>query len=193
MDYLLGVKESVMQIDLLRNKQMQLSKKLKRKNTTNTYYKKPTTTYKKWTHVHYWNRQLKRRQTKLDWSPTTTLDFHKILYDQEQLLLLLRKDTVKPNDIQITYSRSAKLRDILKQGNLETPHLPKWCQPCLKLRCKTCQHVSPWTHIDNRKHVYLIRSGYNCQSKNIVYVLTGDICNKQYVQETEQTLNQRCR
>ena len=76
--------------------------------------------------------------------------FHKILHDQERLLLLMRKEAIKPEDILVTHSRSTSLRDILIQDNLEPPHLPKGCQPCWKPRCKTCQHVSPCTHMDNR-------------------------------------------
>ena len=40
---------------------------------------------------------------------------------------------------------------------------------------------------------YDIRDSFTCQSRNIVYLLTCNICNKKYVGETEQTLNGRCR
>ena len=76
-------------------------------------------------------------------------DFHGILHDQEVLLLLTRGKDIKPEDIQVKYSRSANLRQVLIKANLEPPYLPKGCQPCWKPRCKTCQHVSPCTYTDN--------------------------------------------
>ena len=40
---------------------------------------------------------------------------------------------------------------------------------------------------------YKIPGKYNCQSRNVVYVLTCGIHNMQYVGETKQTLNARFR
>ena len=40
---------------------------------------------------------------------------------------------------------------------------------------------------------YKIPGKYNCQSRNVVYVLTCGIHNKQYVGETQQALNARFR
>ena len=39
-----------------------------------------------------------------------SLDFHKILHDQEGLLLLTRKEIIKPEDMQVTQSRSPNLK-----------------------------------------------------------------------------------
>ena len=42
-------------------------------------------------------------------------------------------------------------------------------------------------------HNYPIRGNFNCQSTNIPYVLKCDICGIQYVGESSNTMNTRCR
>ena len=45
----------------------------------------------------------------------------------------------------------------------------------------------------NKNISYKIPGKFNCQSRNIIYVLTCEQHNKQYVGETQQTLNARLR
>ena len=48
-----------------------------------------------------------------------------ILHEYEGLLLMTRKEAIKPEDIQVIYSRSANLRDILITGSLQRKQVPR--------------------------------------------------------------------
>ena len=43
------------------------------------------------------------------------------------------------------------------------------------------------------KQSYPIRGHFNCKSNEIIYVMTCNICNIQYVRETSNSMNCRCR
>ena len=105
---------------------------------------------------------------------------------------MTRKDAIKPEDIQVTYSRSPNLKDVLMQGSPETTQQPRGTTQCGKPRCKTCNHIHQGDTITKQQEAYPIRGSFTCQSKDLVYLLTCSICNKQYVGETEQTLNRTC-
>ena len=145
--------------------------------------------------------QLLRQSTKKEsnkirlithYNPTNS-NFHEILHEHTGLLLMTRKEVIKPEDIQVTYSRSPNLKHILIQGSLEATQQPRGTIPCGKPRCKTCDHIHQGDTITKQQETYPIRGSFTCQSKNLVYLLTCIICNKQCVGETEQTLNRRCR
>ena len=106
---------------------------------------------------------------------------------------MTRKEAIKPDDIEVVYSRSPNIKDILIKGNLKDTQLPKGTTPCGKIRCKTCNHIQTGSKIRKELETCDIRGSFTCQSRNIVYLLTCNICNKKYVGETEQTLNGRCR
>ena len=121
-------------------------------------------------------------------------DLRMILKKYEGLLLMTRKEVIKPDDIQVSYSRSPNIKDMIIKSEIFKHQTPKLSQPCFKPRCKTCQHMNTSHTITNRNnHSYLIRGNFNCQSTNIVYVLKCDICGTQYVGENSNTMNTRCR
>ena len=68
-------------------------------------------------------------------------NFDQILQEHTGLLLMTRKEAIKPDDIQVTYSRSRNLKDILIKGSLEYNQQPRGTTPCGKTRCKICDHV----------------------------------------------------
>ena len=137
-------------------------------------------------------KELNRIRQITHYNPTNP-NFHQILHEHTGLLLMTRKEAIKPGDIQVTYSRSPNLKDIVIQGSLESTQQPRGTTPCGKPRCKTCDHIHQGDTITKQQETYLIRGSFTCQSKNLVYLLTCSICNKHYVGETEQTLNRRCR
>ena len=121
-------------------------------------------------------------------------DLRMTLKKYEGLLLMTRKEVIKPDDIQVTYSRSTNITDIIIKSEICKQHTPKLSQPCFKSRCKTCQNMDTIQTIINRiNHSYPIRGNFNCQSTNIVYVLKCDIYGIQYVWESSNTMNTRCR
>ena len=70
-------------------------------------------------------------------------NFNQILQDHTGLLLMTRKEAIKPEDIQVTYSRTPDLKDVLIKCSLEDKQQPRGTIPCGKTRCKTCDHIQP--------------------------------------------------
>ena len=121
-------------------------------------------------------------------------DLRSVLKKHEGILLLTRKPAIKPEDIQLTYNKSPSIRDMIEQTQLNKQYTPKMWQPCYKPRYKTCQQMETTQIItDKSNHSYLIRGNFNCQSTNIIYVLNCLICGMQYVGESSNTMNTRCR
>ena len=119
-------------------------------------------------------------------------NFNHILQDHTGLLLMTRKDAIKPDDIEVTYFQEPQSERCIK-GTLNDTQTTKGTTPCGKPRCKTCNHIQTGSKISRGQDTYNIRGSFTCQSRNIVYLLTCNICNEKYVGETEQTLNGRCR
>ena len=84
-------------------------------------------------------------------------NFNQILQDQTGLLLMTRKEAIEPEDIQITYSRSPNLKDILIKGTLEDSQQSRGTTPCGKTRCKTCDHIQLGNTIKKDQEIYQIR------------------------------------
>ena len=84
-----------------------------------------------------------------------------------------KKPAIKLEDIEITYNKSPSIRDMVVKSSLQKQPITNLCQPCYKPRCKTCQQISTTQTITNQSnHSYKIRGNFNCQSTNIIYVLS---------------------
>ena len=117
-----------------------------------------------------------------------------ILKKFDGLLLMTRKSVITPDQIKIAYSRSPNLKDMLVKSKIDFQPKPKLCQPCWQPRCLTCTHMNNSQVISNKEHhSYPIRKNFNCKFSDIVYVMTCNVCNIQYVGETSNTMNSRCR
>ena len=99
-------------------------------------------------------------------------NFDQILQKHTGLLLMTRKEAIKPEDIQVTYSRSPNLKDILINGSLQDKQQCRGTIPCGKTRCKTCDHIQLDHTIMKEQDTYQIRGSFTCQSRNVVYLLT---------------------
>ena len=55
--------------------------------------------------------------------------FNQILHEYEGILLMTKKEAIKPEHIQVTYSRSASLRDVLITASLQRNQIPRGRQP----------------------------------------------------------------
>ena len=121
-------------------------------------------------------------------------NLHQILKKYEGLLLMTRKSVITPDQIQITYSRSRNLKDKLVKSNIHHNNKPNLSQPCLQPRCLTCSHMNTSYVISSKENYsYPIRGNFNCKSNDIIYVMSCNICNIQYVGETSNSMNCRCR
>ena len=107
---------------------------------------------------------------------------------------MTRKPVIKPENIQITYSRSPNLKDMLVKSKVYSQPQPKLSQPCWQPSCLTCPHMNTSQVISKKaNHSYPIRGNFHCKSSNVMYVLTCNVCNIQYVGEMSNTTNNRCR
>ena len=55
---------------------------------------------------------------------------------------MTRKEVIKPDDIQVSYSRSPNIKDMIIKSEIFKQHTPKLSQPCFKPRRKI---VNIWT------------------------------------------------
>ena len=96
-------------------------------------------------------------------------------------------------NIQTVYRRAPNLRDKLVRGQVIKELKLGITSPCNK-PCITCPKMDYSNVVTSNTNIsYKIAGKYNCQSRNVVYVLTCAIHNMQYVGETQQTLNARFR
>ena len=96
--------------------------------------------------------------------------FRTFLKKYKDTLILIRKQALSPSDIEVTYAKSAKLRNILLSGQCNAAPSKKLCQPCYKKHCKTWRHMDTNMAITNRNmNSFPIRGDFNCQSKNAIY------------------------
>ena len=117
-----------------------------------------------------------------------------ILKKFEGLLLITRKSAITPDQIKITYRRSPNLKAMLVKSKVHFELQPRLSQPCWQPSCLTCTHMNTSQVISNKdNHSYCIRENFNCKSSDIIYVMTCNVCNIQYVGDTSNTMNSRCR
>ena len=64
---------------------------------------------------------------------------------------------------------------------------------CMGPRCKTCNHINATKTIRSNytRRQYNIKYPLNCKSRNVIYLITCTVCNKQYVGETQRMLSDR--
>ena len=105
-------------------------------------------------------------------------NFNQILHEHTGLLLMTREEAIKPDAIEVTYSRSPNLKDLLVKGNLKETTSSRGTTPCGKARCKTCNHIQTGNIVKKGEDTYDIIGSFTCQSRNIVYLLTCNICQR---------------
>ena len=99
-----------------------------------------------------------------------------------------------PNPL-VAHKRPPNLRDLLVRAEVKTPTPPTPGDnaPCGSRRCKTCQLIKRTNTVTSNTtgRRYTIRNQFTCKAKNIVYMISCDMCNMQYVGETENALHIR--
>ena len=100
---------------------------------------------------------------------------------------------IKFQDIQTVYRQAANLRDKLVKGHIKKELQLGMTTPCNK-SCITYPKMDHSNVVTSNTDIsYKIPGKFNCQSRNVIYVLTCGTHNVQYVGETQQTLNARFR
>ena len=102
---------------------------------------------------------------------------------------------VEKNRVIIAQRRSATIGNILKMNKLRfTDTCPeKWgCKPCGRPRCKSCETMTTTSTIKNRdSKTFYIKHTLNCQSNFVVYCITCNKCQIQYVGQTINSFSTR--
>ena len=113
---------------------------------------------------------------------------------------ILKKSAIKKSfDEELVYDKSKyedKISEIdLSQEVLEYNIVQRNCSKCAKSNCMICPFIkSSSTFISTvTGKVYEICHKYNCMSYNVIYLVTCDTCDMQYVGHTTQKLSQRFR
>ena len=103
------------------------------------------------------------------------------------------------NNLKFTaaYRRARSLRDTLVRSKFNINNPPifiRGSHPCDN-PCASCPYMTGNVSITSSSsgEIFNIQGSYNCQSKNIIYVLTCNNCNIQYVGQTSNSLNTRLR
>ena len=97
-----------------------------------------------------------------------------------------------PNCPIVSFHRPKNLRDILVRSKVATNHQNGFFK-CNNKRCFTCRSALTGSsiHIHSTGKTFSIKKHLNCQSYNVIYIITCSKCNKQYVGKTETQLNIR--
>ena len=86
---------------------------------------------------------------------------------------MTRKQAIKQDNIQITYSRNPNLKDMLVKSKVYSQPQPKLSQPCWQPRCLTCTSMNTSQVISNKDNQsYPIRGNFHCKSSDVIYVMT---------------------
>ncbi|KAK6175800.1 hypothetical protein SNE40_014189 [Patella caerulea] len=124
---------------------------------------------------------------------------------KEKWHLLSGSDMCRPisNIKPITaFRRNPNLKDTLMKARLIYPPwnpqtsgttVQNLFETCIKKDCDICNKLYQNTHFFSGKtgKKYSCRSGYNCLSRNIVYLLTCSLCKKQYIGESKRAFSKR--
>ena len=125
-------------------------------------------------------------------------DMKTIATENLHLMEKMRRNPIGPEKIQIVYRKATCLKQMIVTGRTtEKPKLDFKCTPCKETTgkgCKTCPRINKSNQITNREKVtFELRTTGNCQNQNVVYCLTCKCCNKNYIGETQRTMNLRMR
>ena len=64
---------------------------------------------------------------------------------------------------------------------------------CNDKRCGTCDHITEGSSYNFNNRTFNIKSNMNCDTKNVIYVITCPVCQAFYIGETRTTLRTRVR
>ena len=95
------------------------------------------------------------------------------------------------------FSRNKNLGELLAPQKSKTTNSHKTDQhgsfKCNSIRCKTCSHINVTKTFKSNytRRQFNITHTFSCKSKDIIYLITCNVCNKQYVGETQRQLSER--
>ena len=137
---------------------------------------------------------LRKLKKEIDNRITLVLTYHPALTKVYEVLQKAHRHTLKSRRLTAVLpspprldSRNAKtLKDHLARSKLKTTYQKPGATICGRKNCTICHilHQGDTFESSNTGKQYKINFSFNCNSRNVVYLLTCKICEKQYVGST---------
>ena len=98
-----------------------------------------------------------------------------------------------PESPMAAFRRPTNLKDMLVHSTSTPKNINPGFSPCNSCRCKTCPNTAKTVSFQSSTdgQTYRINQSLSCYSHNVIYLITCNQCNKQYVGQTSQTLRHR--
>ena len=94
------------------------------------------------------------------------------------LLARMRRNPITQDKVQVVFRKSRNLKEMIVNN---------------RKGCISCDRVLHMNTVTNKEDVHKLRGYHQCQSENCIYCLICLCCNKKYIGETSQTVNNRLR
>ena len=128
-----------------------------------------------------------------------------IIQDNWKILEPSRHATVLANkEVKIGFKRTMNIQDMLVHSRIRYNPIPdhnpaisgrKHTNSCERTNCKYCTRLATTGRATSTQtgRSYSVPQGGCCESSNLIYLLTCDLCDKQYVGQTKRPLRDRLR
>ena len=137
---------------------------------------------------------LSKREMEIDNRITPVLTYHPALNKVYEILQKTHRHTLKsqrltlilPSPPRLAFGNAKTLEDHLVRLKLKTTYKKPGVTICGRKNCEICHilHQGDTFESSNTGKQYKINFSFNCNSRNVVYLLTCKICEKQYVGST---------
>ena len=137
---------------------------------------------------------LRKRKKEIDNRITLVLTFHAALTKVYEILQKAHRHTLKsqrlnvvlPSPPRLAFRNAKTLKDHLIRSRLKTAYEKPGVTICRRKNCEICHalHQEDTFESSNTGKQYKINLSFNCNSSNVVYLLTCKICEKQHVGST---------
>ena len=114
------------------------------------------------------------------------------LLETNQTVLQQHPRTSHINKFMVAFKRPQNLRDMLVHSSMKAPLKPGTFK-CKKPKCTGCRHIDECTHFYDRHSgtKYPVQGHIDCNSYNVIYLLTCKKCQLQYIGQTSNPLKTR--
>ena len=124
-------------------------------------------------------------------------DMKSIALQHLHLLARMRRNPITQDKVQIVFRKSRNLEEMIITGLVNAKEPPTYrCSPCRNNNRKGCISYDRLLHtntVTSRDTTHKLRGYHHCQSENCIYCLICRCCNKKYIGESSQTVNNRLR
>ena len=124
-------------------------------------------------------------------------DMKNIALQHLHLLGRMRRNPITQDKVQIVFRKSRNLKELIITGLVNVKDPPTYrCSPCRnnnRKGCISCDRILHSNTVTKKEEIHKLRGYHHCQSENCIYCLICLCCNKKYIGETSQTVNNRLR